>query len=581
MRLADPARVAGIGLLIQAELYTGIFQPQGAIATIDQPAASYTYLQTPADPWRALTFAPARSAPPEGLPNALLTILLRPLAGNFVPSCEVILQGRGEEALLVYLPEIANCPTTGVRLFVADDGSTWTVPVNPPASGLLDAGDLARPASWQSLPIAGGWPLQFRRPVALDLCRAERAQLLHAGELGIDPELGRFALAAGDPAIAGGGFAVDFIEAFPDRVGALTYDRLLDPQQGATRLVSQSGEVASPAGTTAAPPVHRDIASAVAAASDGDIIEIVDSATYSSATPITLGNAQIKSLTIRAATGQRPCLTFFRAPNTPATNGFHVTVAMQSLELNGLLLSGGPLVIEREITNLRLEASTLDPRFGPSLLTNDGNLTGQARYLLCRCVAGGLRLGSGVAQLIIADSVIDQAGSFAIAGLPGAVHTSPPSSPPAAALPSARSVQLERVTVLGRIHCDLLIASESILDDLAIVEDQQSGCIRFSRYETGSQLPRRFQCVPSDADAASCPATGRCLAPVFNSRRFGRPSYAQLATSAPSEIVTGSEAHAEIGAFAGAAGTIRLANLLAKLTEFMPIGLEPVIIAET
>src|SRR5262249_6046400 len=162
------------------------------------------------------TFAPAHSAPPDNVPTALLAILVRPLAGTFIPSFEVILQGRGEEALLVYLPEVAQAPTTGVRFFVAVDGSTWSVPVNPPQGGLLDTGDLARAASWQSLPIAGDWPLQYRRPVAIDLCRPERASLLRPDELGIDPELGRFALASGDPAIPGGSFSVDYVEAFAD-----------------------------------------------------------------------------------------------------------------------------------------------------------------------------------------------------------------------------------------------------------------------------------------------------------------------------------------------------------------------------
>lgn len=593
LRLADPGRVAGVGLLIQAELFTGVFQPQGAIATIDQPAGTYPDLQGPADPWRAFTFAPARNAPPDNVPLALLAILLRPLSGDFVPSCELIVRGRGGESLLVYLPEIPQCPATGVRLFVAEDGSTWTVPLNPQLDRSLDGGGIARAASGQVLPIPGNWPLQYRRPVAIDLCRSERSALLHPGELGIDPELGRFALAPGDPAIAGGGFSVDYVEGFPDRVGALTYDRMLDPSQRATRLVSQFGDAASPltANPPTALPVHASVAAAVASAADGDIIEILDSATYPAANAIELANSQVKKLTIRAAAGQRPCLTFYRASNMPASASFRVAVAMDSLELSGLLLSGGPLLIESKISDLRLEACTLDPRLATSLLAADLDFNNRAKYLLCRCLAGGLRMGNGVAQLTIADSVIDQSGSFAIAGLLGVgsppifpsppILASPPSSPPQIALPAARSVQLERVTVLGRIHCEVLSASESILDDVAVAEDRQSGCIRFSRYETGSLLPRRYQCVPSEQDAVACPSGGRCLAPLFNSRRFGRPDYVQLAAATPAQVLSASEEHSEIGAFAGALNSVRLGNLRTKLKEFMPVGLEPVIIAET
>jgi hypothetical protein len=593
LQLADPSRVAGIGLLIQAELFTGVFQPQGAIATIDQSAGTYPYLQVPADPWRSFTFAPALSAPPDNVPAALLAIFLRPLSGNFVPSCELIVRGRGGESLLVYLPEVPQCPVTGVRLFVAEDGSTWRVPVNPQLDGLLDRGDVARAATGQVLPIAGNWPLQYRRSVAIDLCRSERSALLHPGELGIDPELGRFAVAPGDPAIVGGGFSVDYVEGFPDRVGALTYDRMLDPTQHATRLVSQFGDAARPliARPPPALPVHASVAAAVAEAADGDIIEIVDSATYSATDAIVLGNSGVKNLTIRGAAGQRPCLTFYRTANTPASASFRVTVAMASLELNGLLVSGGPLLIQNKISSLRLEACTLDPRLGTSLLAVDLDLNDQASYLLCRCLAGGLRVGAGVAHLTIADSVIDQSGSFAIAGLlevgsppslPGPpIVASPPSSPPQIALPAAPSAQLERVTVLGRVHCEVLSASESILDDVVVAEDRQSGCIRFSRYETGSLLPQRYQCVPSEQDAAACPSGGRCLAPLFNSRRFGRPDYVQLAVATPAQILSASEEHSEIGAFAGALSTVRLGNLRTKLKEFMPVGLKPVIIAET
>jgi hypothetical protein len=607
LRLADPSRVAGVGLLIQAELFTGIFQPQGAIVTIDQPAGRHPDLQPPTDPWRAFTFAAARNAPPDNVPNALLTIFLQtlPLQGDFVPSCELIVRGRGGQSLLIYLPEISQCPATGVRLFVAKNGSTWKIPANPQLDAMLDAGDLARPASGQMLPIAGNWPLQYRRPVAIDLCRSERSALLQPGELGIDPELGRFALAPGDPAIpgipsppviAGAGtrdFSVDYVEAFPDRVGALTYDRMLDPARHATRLVSLFGEAPTPLTATPPPPlpVHASLAAAVAAAADGDIIEILDSATYAATDAIVLGNSRVKTLTIRAAAGHRPCLTFYRAPSTPAPASFRVAVAMDSFELNGLLLSGGPLLVESKVSALRLEACTLDPRLGSSLLAADLDLNDRAAYLLCRCVAGGLQTGDGVAQLTIADSIIDQSGSIALAGLLGVgsppifssppLLASPPSSPPQIPRPAARNVQLERVTVLGRIHCEVLSASESILDDVAVAEDRQSGCIRFSRFETGSLLPRRYQCVPSEQDEAECPSGGRCLAPFFNSRRFGRPDYLQLAAATPAQILSASEQHSEIGAFAGALNTVRLGNLRAKLKEFMPVGLEPVIIAET
>jgi hypothetical protein len=99
--------------------------------------------------------------------------------------------------------------------------------------------------------------------------------MLAPGELGIDPELGRFALPAQDPAIGQGGLSVEYVEAFSDSVGALGFE---ESSGLATRLVSQSGDAES---LTALPdaPVHSSLLDAIAKASDGDVIEIVDSAT--------------------------------------------------------------------------------------------------------------------------------------------------------------------------------------------------------------------------------------------------------------------------------------------------------------
>jgi hypothetical protein len=120
-----------------------------------------------------------------------------------------------------------------------------------------------------------------------------------------------------------------------------------------------------------------------------------------------------------------------------------------------------------------------------------------------------------------------------------------------------------------------------LFDDIAIVQDQQSGCVRFTRFERGSVLPRRFQCIPNDTQLASCQGKTRCIPPAFNSRLFGRPSYAQLSQSCSSEILTASESGAEVGAFASNLNTVRLRNLATKLQEFMPVGLSAVTVAET
>ena len=595
MVVIDPARFGPADVLIEAALYTApsTFQTLGGIATNGQVPSVDPDLQAP-DPWPAYSFAPSKNSLDGSTPEqGLLSILLRPLSGDFIPPSELVVMNRSGQSLLVYLPEVSQATSQGARLLVADDGSTYFVPADPVVqqsvlqqqslNGLV----IARAAQGQVLAIPGRWPLQQRSPVAINLCRSERNALLTVGELGIDPELGRFALPPEDPSVAVTSppqslgldrdtLSVDFVEAFTDFVGALNSSQRENAPGDATRFVSRSGDADSAvADNLVGAPVHGSIPDAVAAAQDGDVIEIVDSATYEFPASVTLP-VSTKNLTIRAATGQRPCLTSYQSEGIPSSASFIVSSPMSLLDLNGLLISGGPLIINDAIDQFQLTACTLDPAEATtaSIVTSDADLNSNAGYVLSRCITGGLWLGQGVGQLTVADSIVDQQGGSAIGGAAGS------GSPPVFAT-AARNVQLERVTVFGAILCDVLNASESLLNDIAIVNDQQSGCMRFTRFEMGSVLPRRYRCIPDETQASACGAGPRCLAPLFNSRRFGRPDYAQLTASCPDVILSGGEDEGEIGVFAGTQNTIRLRNLKTKLQEFMPVGLSAVVIAES
>jgi hypothetical protein len=606
LRPADASRFGGARIYFEVEIFTGAFQALAAIATVDQVSGSPQFPGP--SPWPAFTSRPSLGAANNTVPNeGLLTVLVQPLSGNFLPASELVVINRFGDSLLVYLPEISNAPAEGLRFFVADDGSTFFVPADVPSltnalGELTLAGlDPSRESAGQVLPMAGRWPFQQRRPRAVNLCRCERRGLLKSDELGIDPELGRFAFAEDDPILttllpgdlpfSSHALSVDYVEAFGGPVGARTFDRGLDDASRPTLLVSQSGDGAdllSPNLPNSR--LHSSLASALAAAVDNDVIEIVDSATYLSPSDISFFNPFVKKLTIRAAAGERPCLSFYGPAGLPTAASLRIRSPFESLELSGLLFSGGPLEIETNVKELNVLGCTLDPRSalgGWSLRASDTDLNHQALYLFCRTITGGLRIGAGIDRLIVADSIVDQQESIAIGELEF-VSSPPPalfSSPPEVSLPSTPTasnvLQLERVTVLGRIACDVLQASECLLNDLAVVDDQQSGCIRFSRWERGSVLPRRFQCVPTEVQARDCPPNRRCLPAQFNSLHFGRPDYAQLAAIGQPEILSASESGAEVGAFASELNQIRLANLQVKLREFMPVSLTAVVIAET
>jgi hypothetical protein len=596
LHLADPARFGGLGVLYEVALFppspvNPLASILGAIATVDQNSSAYPLLHLPAGTWPAFTYGPSNSAIlGQNQMQGFLSVLVQPLSGSFIPAAELVIVDRRGQSLLVYLPEVPQVPPdTAVRFLVAQDGSTYYPPADITVlqQGSYEGLSLARAAQGQVLPIPGIWPLQQRLPVAINLGRWERSSTLALGELGIDPELGRFAFPDQDPAIGHGGLSVDYVEAFSDQVGALGFYQPIAPISPATRLVSRSGDADSPlTGTLTGAPVHSTLRGAIAAAQEGDVIEIVDSATYDDHGWIEIPS--IQNLTIRA-TGRRPCLAFYSGPNLPTVASLVVARPMASLTLAGLLISGGPMLIQSSVQQLSVAACSFDPLtavngsvFASGSPAGTRQTTGGSSCLFTSCITGGLQLGPGIGQLTVADSIIDQRNGYAIAGDPELPSPLLPGSFRFGMVePAPTVVQLERATVFGLIFCEILSASECLLNDIATVEDQQSGCIRFTRFEFGSTLPRRYQCLPSESQAKAGSNSRRLFAPAFNSLRFGRPDYAQLAAACPREILTASEAGAEVGAFSGNLNTIRLNNLRTKLGEFMPVGLSAVVVAET
>jgi hypothetical protein len=138
--------------------------------------------------------------------------------------------------------------------------------------------------------------------------------------------------------------------------------------------------------------------------------------------------------------------------------------------------------------------------------------------------------------------------------------------------------RVERTTVLGATYVHRLECSESILDDVALVDDTQHGCVRFSAWSTASLLPRKYESV------RVAPA-----APVFTGRRFGEAGYAQLSrgadaailsssTAGPPSIREGSHDGSEMGVGCREAAAVKERSLRIKLDEYMPVGLTPVLI---
>jgi hypothetical protein len=145
-------------------------------------------------------------------------------------------------------------------------------------------------------------------------------------------------------------------------------------------------------------------------------------------------------------------------------------------------------------------------------------------------------------------------------------------------------LSLSRCTVLGRIVAHQLQASDCILQQLAVVNDRQDGCVRFTAWAEASLLPRQYESVSI-----------RQSAPLFTTTDFGQPGYAQLLATAdlqrlpqtspdgtpPNTITAGAADGSEMGAYARDKNPIRAQALMLKLQEYMPAGLTPVIVNVT
>ncbi len=142
------------------------------------------------------------------------------------------------------------------------------------------------------------------------------------------------------------------------------------------------------------------------------------------------------------------------------------------------------------------------------------------------------------------------------------------------------TVQLERVTVLGRVAANRLFCSDSILAGFAMAEDTQDGSVRFSAYTNGSVVPRPYHSAPVSGGA-----------PLFTSQSYGQPGYAQLLSTADAAIMAaadsaasisaGAEDGSEMGAFCAELNPLKERGLLVKYADYMPLGLAPVIIHVT
>ncbi|MBZ5510975.1 MAG: hypothetical protein LAN70_07365 [Acidobacteriia bacterium] len=370
----------------------------------------------------------------------------------------------------------------------------------------------------------------------------------------IFPECGEFQ--ALHPPLDGPPF-VKYHYGFPSAIGAGPYDR----------SAARREATPTPVPVQAVPAVGPLDAALTATGATGTV-RIDDSLTYTAVKDL----SGISAVTILARNGGRPVIRLAGGAKWTFTGA-----AGGTLVLEGLFVTGCDIVLAGEFDSVTLTCCTLDPgsldaKTGKIATAVDGqdlapchlSITAKIRQLtIDRCLLGPIATSAAgaVENLAINDSIVQALQADKAIDL------------------SSGSVSLTRCTLLGPGHMHRLYASDCILGDVASVENAQDGCVRFSAWSTGSTLPRKYESVEIAPKS-----------PLFASRTFGQPAYAQLIQAVDRQIVSGAvgasisqgaEDGSEMGSYALEKGPIKERSLAIKYEEFMPLGLVPVIVYVT
>jgi hypothetical protein len=158
---------------------------------------------------------------------------------------------------------------------------------------------------------------------------------------------------------------------------------------------------------------------------------------------------------------------------------------------------------------------------------------------------------------------------------------------------------IARSTVFGKVLThEIALAENSLFSAMVCVARRQRGCVRFCYVPPDSRTPRRYECQPDEVlkavnerfadgeitaverDTALASEASRVV-PVFNSIRYGTPTYGQLAAVCAEEITSGADDESEMGAFHDLYQPQRAANLRTRLADYTPAGMDAGILNAT
>ena len=405
----------------------------------------------------------------------------------------------------------------------------------------------------------------------------------------------------------------DYNYAFSHEVGAGAYDRR-DSLKKATKWVSKnhhtSDNDAFPSKT------FETIAGALATAKDNDVIQIEDSAIYNednSISNITLPRG-VRVVTLQAANWTMPVIKL--------TDRFKLDISdlhVKRINLNGILITGGPLTLHGNFEKLDLISCTIDPgyddeRFLGIRIEEEGHEQAEEdvqaaadvtntnnRYMtekksntslkeisLNKSISGGIVLDDCVSTMTVEDSIVDNLGGSAI----HAKENKKREKNPILKLEATRSDILSDYQDPYILQLKDICCTDSILTNKVNVrvkkkkQDQTNddegnddgsssnkGCtsMKYSRYEEGSTFEKIGKDNGATVDFAVNCTQDR---PIFVSTRFGDPGYLHLHHMSSKSILERAENTLEMGAFNKNYKPLRIRNLNLRLREFLPLGIK-------
>ncbi len=273
--------------------------------------------------------------------------------------------------------------------------------------------------------------------------------------------------------------------------------------------------------------------------------------------------------TARAAIFAQDDLTFEEAPIVDRKlhlSGLRIVGELLVEKVGSETINALDLVVEHCTISNGGVAVELEPKNAPAL-----HLTIQ------RSIVGSVYVPANLAGLSISDSILDkqlatksatsERGDYAL-NVDSQLATQPP-----------LLVKIKQCTVFGVVLIKGLLQADAVLFNEPVriehADQDLHSLLRYCYVPKDSKIPACEQCLHEDE---VCTNRSKCRSnisrPVFSSRRYGRPGYAQLSHLSAHEILSGVGNIAEIGVFSHLYQPQREANIQIMLEEFLPLGLE-------